>query len=196
MTCGRIIVVQIVGIVGKCRSGKDTLADGLVARYGAIKIGFAMPIIQEVAEILGISPEQIEADKEAYRRPLQDYGDKLRREFPNHWIDKLESRINAHLLDDPQARIVIPGIRLLAEANWLENHNAFLVRILNANCDLPQYDHVTETEQDLIAVNVSLISLSSEETYGRWADAVACYVGWTSVIPARRKDVLHDGNRS
>lgn len=58
--------MRIIGINGKAKSGKDTLADIFVRRYGFVKIAFADPIKRICAEVFGFSREQLWGDlKEA-----------------------------------------------------------------------------------------------------------------------------------
>jgi len=54
---------MIIGIGGKKRSGKDTIADFLIKEYGFIKYGFAEPI-KEIAKIIfGFDEEQLYGTK-------------------------------------------------------------------------------------------------------------------------------------
>ena len=54
---------MIIGISGKKRSGKDTVADFLIQEYGFIKYGFADPIKQIAKIIFGFNEEQLYGDK-------------------------------------------------------------------------------------------------------------------------------------
>lgn len=48
--------MQIIGLHGKARSGKDTIADYLVEQYGFVKFGFADALYKEVAEAFSVAP--------------------------------------------------------------------------------------------------------------------------------------------
>ena len=53
----------IIALSGKKRSGKDTVADYLVERFGFVKYGFADPI-KEIGKIMfDFSEEQLNTDK-------------------------------------------------------------------------------------------------------------------------------------
>ena len=54
---------MIIGIYGKKRSGKDTIANFLCEKYGFIKYGFGDPI-KDIAKIMfGFTEEQLYGSK-------------------------------------------------------------------------------------------------------------------------------------
>lgn len=171
---------QVVGLVGKKQAGKDTLADALVYRFGAVKLGFGQLIVESLARVLAVPPEQITNDKEAYRRALQDWGGKMRRvSSEDVWIARLLGKI-VHL--PPQSRVVVTGVRLHSEADALRSLcEAKLVRIIRADVESDGDDDITETEQDAIKVDMEITSESAEETETARADEVAQLMGWDPV---------------
>lgn len=48
--------MQIIGLHGKARAGKDSIADYLVEQYGFVKFGFADALYKEVANAFGVAP--------------------------------------------------------------------------------------------------------------------------------------------
>ena len=50
---------MIIGITGKKRSGKDTISDFLVEKYGFVKYGFADPIKDIARIIFGFTENQL-----------------------------------------------------------------------------------------------------------------------------------------
>ncbi|ALT58116.1 hypothetical protein FDG94_gp124 [Pseudomonas phage SM1] len=51
--------MQIVGLTGLPRSGKDTLANLMVARHSWIRMAYAEPLYEEVAEAFGVTVVQL-----------------------------------------------------------------------------------------------------------------------------------------
>lgn len=178
----------VVGLVGKKLAGKDTLADALVARFGAAKFGFADAIYEQLAAFLGIPVSKITENKEPYyRMPLQDLGIFWRQDRPTVWIDNMIAKVEAARAD----RVVITGVRMLNERDILKDKfNATLVRIIripehydsaDALNDVVAAQHITETEQDQIQVDVTFNSRSARDTAGEIADRVAALMGWEAV---------------
>ncbi|MEU9859193.1 hypothetical protein AB0E19_38720, partial [Streptomyces sp. NPDC047974] len=52
--------MKIIGITGRARSGKDTLAEFLVSDHGFVKLSFAAPIRAFVADITGLPVSAME----------------------------------------------------------------------------------------------------------------------------------------
>lgn len=169
----------VVGLVGKKRSGKDTLADALVERYGAVKFGFADAIRERLAVFLGIPVSKIvEFQEPYYRKPLQDLGNYWRSLEPDTWIDELIARVNISSHVHNTTRVVIKDVRMLREAALLRTElGAKLFRIIRTGQDVSDAD-VTETEQDSIVVEENLESYSVEMTQGEIATEVAVMMGW------------------
>ncbi|MEW6770094.1 MAG: ATP-binding protein [Bacillota bacterium] len=94
-----------VVIVGHAGSGKDTVADYLVAKYGFKKYAFADKLKEIASEMF---PELVEKER---RRVLQVLGQKLREIEPAVWIDFLMGRIER----EGAARVVITDCRYLNE---------------------------------------------------------------------------------
>ncbi|MBS7457687.1 adenylate kinase [Coralloluteibacterium stylophorae] len=72
--------MNIIGITGKARTGKDTLAEYLVSDHGYVRIGFADPIREFVAELTGFSVEQL-MDSSLKEQPIDWLGGKSPREL-------------------------------------------------------------------------------------------------------------------
>ena len=52
--------MKIIGITGRARSGKDTLAEFPVSDHGFVKLSFAAPIRAFVADITGLPVSAME----------------------------------------------------------------------------------------------------------------------------------------
>jgi len=100
----------ILGIAGKMRSGKTTLANHLVNRFGFKRISFGTEVKREVARGMGMSLVALEAleetNKEDMRIVYQAWGE-MRRELSgdSYWIAKVIEQFGHH------ERIIIDDVR-------------------------------------------------------------------------------------
>ncbi|SKB50576.1 adenylate kinase [Luteibacter sp. 22Crub2.1] len=128
--------LKIIGITGRARSGKDTLADALIdaSRYG-VKMSFADPLRVFVSNITGIPyPELV--DGPAKEAPLAEFGGKSPRQMmqtlgtewgrelihPDIWIAAARRRLEDHLTWDAPLR---PHIAVFADVRF-ENEAAMI----------------------------------------------------------------------
>lgn len=147
----------LLGLSGKARSGKDTLADELVKSHGWVKYNLALALKLKTAQEFDLKIEQtLGPDKdhldERYgltpRSILIDMGKFYRSVDPNYWIKKLQRAILRH----PQAQIqkaVIADIRFLNEVKWIKDHGGFMAR-LNRPVEMRGFEleDTSETELD------------------------------------------------
>ena len=118
--------MKIIGIAGRARAGKDTIAEHLVKTYGFKQFSFAEHL-KNVAEVAGWN-----GLKDARGRVLlQHMGDVLREYDQNIFINNLIGKIKYYDmvctnfgLVDPVAKIVISDVRLPSEIEALKNIGA------------------------------------------------------------------------
>jgi hypothetical protein len=93
-----------LAIVGVMHSGKSTVAEYLIERYGYTRLSFAGPLKEKALDMLNAGnfrPEpftqaEIDAHKSVFRPFLQWVGTELGREYvgdENYWVDQLEARM-------------------------------------------------------------------------------------------------------
>lgn len=157
--------VEIIGIAGKAGSGKDTVANHLVAKYGFQQMTYADPIKEAVFARFGWMPDwwnartwressQPEALDKSPRDWVQWFGRTVQLLDPEFWINMLErvldKRIRKHLQEGTgkTLRIVVSDVRYDAEAFRLRVYR-FRAPLLG----LPTH-----------AVRTRIIQLDSEQT--------------------------------
>jgi hypothetical protein len=155
--------MRLIGISGKARSGKDTLADYMVNAYGWHKVSLARPLKDFCKEYFGLTEDQVNGVlKEApthHRKPngsfytgreiLCKVGQDMRNIDPNIWINRLKDEI----LKTPQAQMgtyVISDIRFINEAKWLQSYSHGYVIRLERDVHLRGVDSkdISETQLD------------------------------------------------
>lgn len=149
----------LLGICGKKYSGKDTMADYLVANYGFEKRTFAGPLKDACRDLFLFSEDQLHNPrlKEVVdprwnlspRAALQMVGtDWMRNRFQkNFWVD----RMRFDLVENPNARVVISDVRF-------ENEKDLVLALGGQVCTVSRYsvrrelfpveEHESETHMD------------------------------------------------
>jgi hypothetical protein len=147
---------MIIGLCGKKRVGKDTVADYLVNKYGFVKYSFSQPI-KEVAKIMfDFSDEQLYGDLKENEDPrwgisprhfFQNFGTEyMQYIFPTHfpnstktipnkcfWVKRFMIWYYKEKEKDPNIKVVIADVRFVHEFNSLKKINAYLIKIENDN---------------------------------------------------------------
>lgn len=130
----------------KMGSGKDTVVDYLISRYGGTKLKFADPLynmMEYCQSVCGFLPEKD-------RKFLQFIGTEWAREKnPNVWINKVLSRSN------DEGNYFLSDLRFLNEFNALKRDDWVLIKLIrNEGCDRKgsgSATHISENELDLTA---------------------------------------------
>lgn len=127
---------MIIGVSGKKRSGKDTVANHLETKYGFTKMAFASPIKWAAEDIFGFNERQLYGDlKEVEdslwgftpRWAMQMIGTDLFRDHiaKDIWIRRLKQRIR----ESPHTRIVVSDVRFLNEVQAIKDMGGQVVKI-------------------------------------------------------------------
>lgn len=124
----------MIGIVGRARSGKDTIANHIV-KYGYRKYSFATPI-KEIAKIMFFfSDEELEnkTQKKSLmgitpREAMQIIGTEMVRDTldENFWVKHLLRRLDGK-------RTVISDVRFQNEADMISKNGGILIEIIRPN---------------------------------------------------------------
>jgi len=123
--------VTLIGIAGRARTGKDSLAGHLCRHHGYERIAFADPL-RSGLDAMGIPWESLShpGQKDAPipwlgvsgRYLMQSLGDWGRTANPNYWICLLARRIDRMVQLDGHTHIVVTDVRYENEADWIREH--------------------------------------------------------------------------
>lgn len=138
---------MLIGISGKQRSGKDTVAEYLINKYGFKKRNFADPLKIMAAVEFHISPELLMAKPDNVRKCLQLLGQAGRAFNPDFWVDQV--------LDDyqPDQKLVIADVRFKNEADKIKKAGGILVRVMSDR-KVRQSRGVLSNEDDVSEVDL------------------------------------------
>ena len=148
-------VMTVVGISGKKRSGKDTMADMFVEK-GFERHAFADPIKKAGKIIFNLSDEQVDGDR---KEEMDPYWERTPREIMQHfgtdafretygeeiWVDSLIQRLRLRL----PSHAVVKDVRFPNEVEGLqERAGADVIRIDASERLDHDDDHASETALD------------------------------------------------
>jgi hypothetical protein len=174
---------MIIGITGRKRSGKDTVAAYLRDEYSFVRYQMASPLKKAVCALFGWDADIVEdgPEKEAIdptygispRQVMQFMGFELGKElgdrFPEFesttsrqlYVKRMQQFIEAH----PTFHIVIPDIRMPYEVDAIRALGGYMIRVardLTPNSDM----HATESFVDTMFVDAEIQNTGSiEELY-------------------------------
>lgn len=150
---------MIIGLSGYARSGKDTVANIMVEKYGFTKLAFADPIREALYKlnpyIAGGFRLQYLVDKTGWDQAKDDYpeirqllqrlGAEIGREMwgPNFWIRQL-----VHRSMRSGERIVVPDVRYPNEAQAIREMNNSQIWRIKRPSYAPANSHKSETAMD------------------------------------------------
>jgi uncharacterized UPF0146 family protein len=183
---------MIIGLCGAQGSGKDTVANILVANYGFVRISFAAALKDVIAILFSWPRHMLEGDtpesrtwREAPdavwsqktgipgfspRKALQTIGTDLIRDhiYINLWIDIVEKRIAMILSANPEAKIVVTDCRFTNEVAAVKKFSgARLIRIVRPDCE-----HMSDIVDLSESVDITLVNNSTIEALEGMIDTV------------------------
>ncbi len=164
---------MIIGVVGKKRSGKDTIANYLAKNYGFVRIGIADPMKEACKHIFLMDDDQLWGDKkeevdERYgvtpREILQVMGTELfQYDIYNHlpqlmdkvpprtiWINRFRLMYNAtkeKIKQEPD--VVVSDVRFKHEASRIHKMGGKLLKVVRPGLENKD-THASEMEMDKI----------------------------------------------
>lgn len=158
---------MIIGIIGKKRHGKDTIADYLVDKYAFEKYSFATPLKKGCMEIFGLTENQVfgdEKDKwneewncynrdllkvtgtELYQYDIQKYIPSFKEIGRNIWV----KRFGQYYKNNNEKNIVIADVRFIHEADKIKELGGYVWKVFRPQVMDENDTHASELEQDQI----------------------------------------------
>ena len=162
---------MIIGILGRARSGKSTVASNLVRLATTMNHLQASQydIGQEVLDFC-ISSGRLHPKKREELLPHELHtlvlvGKQKREEEPDFWLDKIGRRM-CHEAPDVA---VIPNVRYTNEADFVRQHGGYLIRVVALNPNGSEYispdrdaNHESETELLGVRTDFTLTAYKGE----------------------------------
>lgn len=156
-----------IALMGPARSGKDSVADYLVATYGYTKLGFADPVKDVALAMDPVIPGMIWTDDTPYRlsdavdelgwerakdevpevrRLLVGLGHGMRQKDEDVWLRLMMGRVED--LRSAGSPVVVSGTRYANEYHTLSTSGFQMVRLHRADAQAAGVDpdHASETE--------------------------------------------------
>ena len=149
--------MKLIGITGKKRSGKDTVA-GFIKQLASQKglascsAGFADALKQEVAQACGVTVDFIEENKELFRPILQWWGTDFRRKLcgDKYWIHRMEATLR-HIEEQQHAIAIVTDVRFHNEAQMVWDQGGIVLRVWRPG--LATDTHSREHDMDGVEVD-------------------------------------------
>ncbi|MGX4737098.1 deoxynucleotide monophosphate kinase family protein [Kitasatospora griseola] len=185
-----------VALIGRARSGKDSIGARLGQRYAFCRVAFADPLRDAALDldpIVGAEPTSYghlpvrlsdlvgrygwEAAKVQFpevRRTLQRMGEAVRTHDPDYWVRLAVERVE--VAERWGIPVVVTDVRHVNELEALRAHGALVVRVVRPGADQLAGDqgrHVTETELDRAGVDVIVTNSGTVADLHRLADSLA-----------------------
>lgn len=160
---------MIIGITGRKRSGKDTVAAYLRDEYGFVRYQMASPLKKAVCALFGWDADIVEdgPEKEAIdpaygispRQVMQfmgfELGEQLGERYPEYeritGRELYVKRMKQFVEDHPTHNIVIPDIRMPYEVSAIRELGGNVIRVTRGEDDNSDH-HATEAHVDDLPV--------------------------------------------
>jgi len=136
---------MIIGLSGKKRVGKDTVAAMLELLLPNSKTyAFAARLKAEVARACGVTVPYIDEHKDNFRLILQGWGTDFKRKLhgEDYWIKKMQIALTNLNTDC----VIVPDVRFKNESQFIKNNHGIIIRVERETGHLDK--HISETELD------------------------------------------------
>jgi hypothetical protein len=183
---------MIIGILGKKRNGKDTIADYLVKNYGFIKMAFADPIKEASRILFDFNDDQLYGDlketidpnwKVSPRTVLQYIGTEVFRKdivkiMPhigeNFWTTCVQTKYLNLLKKNPNIKIVVSDVRFQNEVDMILSLGGSVYKVERPSINTID-THESEKQVDTIKNYTALIiNGDTLDTLYRLVDSIVC----------------------
>jgi len=170
--------MKLIGLAGKARSGKDTIADIWANERRVSRYALADPVRHAAAAMFNMQFEQFTGDNPnrdkidpfwgiSPRRMIQLVGTECGREVfrPDIWTKNAEMRLRAcrelnHFASLPSDYFIVTDIRFNDEADWIRKQGGRVIHILRNN-DPEVEAHKSENGVDIVTGDLAIHNTGS-----------------------------------
>ena len=157
---------QVIGIAGKARTGKDTVAEFIISANGGYRYSFADPLRAMLVPLgIDMNDPYWRARKElpipaigvSPRRLMQTLGTEWGREMvhPDIWVSLARQR-----LLDRGPGMIIPDVRFDNEAKWVRKVGGLIIHL-----ERPGVEEVEQhSSEDGVSVEMSDLTIKNDGT--------------------------------
>ena len=162
---------MIIGLYGKARSGKDTVADMLMTKLdNSMKLAFAKPIKDMLGVMSGMTHETMEKMKDkklphvgghSLRYLMQELGTEWGRMqiHPMIWINLLQERMEMMAAIQNIEHFIITDVRFPNEAQWVLSKGGILIQVARPDqTPIDASEHSSETSCQRFEPHVTLLN--------------------------------------
>ena len=168
---------KLIGILGRKRSGKDTLGSYMIEKYGYERYAFADPIKDILKTMFDLSDNQLNKDKEKIderwgvspRTILQKFGTEICRNNLENFIPHI--KLDGETLwvklfkifyeKNKDKNIVVTDVRFMDEINAIKSFGGKIVKINRENLEFDGHS----SEKDIDNYNPELIDYTIDNNY-------------------------------
>ncbi len=171
---------MLIGILGKKKSGKDTVANYLIEKYGFIKYSFADPLKKGLQEFFNLTDEQLYNQDlkevidprwgvsprklfqvfgtDIFQKSIRDFLPELKinNDPKNHWVNLFKEWYLSELKKNPSIKIVISDARFLHEINMIKELGGVVYKIIR-----PSLEEIEDNDKYNYSLHQSEIEIES-----------------------------------
>ncbi|MFJ6137494.1 hypothetical protein [Kitasatospora sp. NPDC092286] len=185
-----------VALIGRARSGKDSIGARLGTKYAFARVALADPLRSAALDldpIVGAEPtsygtlpvrlsdlvgrygwERSKSEFAEVRRTLQRLGEAVREHDPDYWLRLALERVD--VAETWGIPVVVTDVRHVNELDALRSRGALVVRVVRPGVNQlagPEGQHVTETALDQVEADVTITNAGTLADLHRLADSLA-----------------------
>lgn len=152
---------MIIGILGKKRHGKDTIADYMVYEYEYKKMSFADPLKEALKILFDFSYEQLYGNEKEViddrwnispRVAMQYIGTEFFRKDINNiipgidnnfWVNRMKISSSNILEEDNNIKLVMADTRFQNEVDAIHELGGKVIKVCRSNLEIPD-NHISE----------------------------------------------------
>lgn len=146
---------MLIAILGKKHSGKDTIADFLIEKYGFTKYSFADPLKKGIQFFFNLTDNQLNDQKlkeeidprwgvsprklfqvigtDFFQNSIRDFIPELKisnQDPKNHWVNLFKEWYLSEISKNPNKKIVIADARFLHEINTIKQLGGDIFKVI------------------------------------------------------------------